>query len=140
LDDSILNEWSTSSQEYEQIVQDSFESYSERGVAEKTDASLTAENESKHSSGFNFNASMSGSYTGVTLTTSLGLTSAAEDREALKRSVQHARETTEKASARARREHKISAKLETKKGVEDSTYRTITNPHKDKVIRIDYYK
>jgi hypothetical protein len=114
-------EWSTSSQEYEDIVQDYFESYSERGVAEKTDASMSAENENRHSNAFNFGASLSGGFAGVTLTTSIGLSNTAEDREAAKQSMQRTREITEKASARTRKEHKVSIKLETKKGVDDSS-------------------
>jgi hypothetical protein len=39
-----------------------------------------------------------------------------------------------------RPEHKISAKLETKRGAADSSFRTITNPHDDRALRIDYYR
>ena len=54
-------------------MQDYFESYSEKGVAEKSDASISSENEAKHSNALDFGASLSGTYTGVTLTTTLGL-------------------------------------------------------------------
>jgi hypothetical protein len=133
-------EWSTSSQEYEQIVQDYFESYSERGVAEKTDSSMAAETEAKHSNATNFGATLTGSYgAAVSLTTTLGLTNSNEERESLKKSMQINREVTEKSSSRARQEHKISMKLETKKGIEDSSFRTISNSQ-NKAIRIDYYR
>ncbi len=132
-------EWSTSTQEFEDIVQDYFESYSERGVAEKTDASMSAESEAKRSTTLNFGASYSGSYAGVTLTTTFGLGSASEERESVRQSLLKSREVTEKASARTRKEHKISIKLETKKGVEDSSFRTVTNPG-NTAIRIDYYR
>lgn len=133
-------EWSTSSQEYEQIVQDSFESYSERGVAEKTDASMSTENEAKHANELSFGATLSGSYGPVSLTTTLGLKATSEDRQAAKQSMQRTQEVTQKASARARQEHKVSIKLETKKGVEDSSFRTISNPSTTNAIRIDYYR
>jgi hypothetical protein len=132
-------EWSTSSREYEEIVQDFFESYSERGVAEKTDASMSTESESKHSSALNFGATLSGEYAGVTLTTTLGLSNTSEERESAKQSMQRSREVTEKASARTRKEHKVSVKLEAKKGSEDSAYRTISNPATN-AIRVDYYR
>ena len=96
-------EGSTSSREYEEIVQDFFESYSERGVAEKTDASMSTESESKHSSALNFGATLSGEYAGVTLTTTLGLSNTSEERESAKQSMQRSREVTEKASARTRK-------------------------------------
>jgi hypothetical protein len=132
-------EWATSSQEYEEIVQDAFESYSERGVAEKTDASMSAENESKHSDRLNFGSTLTGSYGPVTLTTTFGLDSANDERNSVKTSLHQNKEVTEKASARARQEHKVSIKLETKRGTEDSSFRTISNPS-NTARRIDYYK
>jgi hypothetical protein len=132
-------EWSTSSQTYERIVQDFFESYSERGVAEKTDASMSAENESRHSSAFNFGATLSGGFGPVSLTTTVGLSSTKDERQSIKESIQRNREITDKASARARQEHKISVKLEEKKGVADSSFKTITNPSTS-AVRVDYYR
>lgn len=132
-------EWSTSTREFEEIVQDFFESYSERGVAEKTDASMSSENETKHSSAINFGASLSGSYYGVTLTTTLGISDTNEERQSVKQSMQKSREVTEKASARTRKEHKVSMKLETKMGTEDVSGKTITNSAAT-AIRIDYYR
>lgn len=133
-------EWATGRDEYERIVQDSFESYSERGVVEKTDASLTTENETKHSSAFNFNASAGGSYGPVSVSVSTGLTNTSENRQSVKASTQQSREITQKASARARQEHKVSVKLESVRGTEDASYRTITNPHADKALRVDYFR
>jgi hypothetical protein len=132
-------EWSTSSREYEDLVQDYFESYSERGVAEKTDASMSTESETSRSSALNFGASLSGGVAGVTLTTTLGLSNTSAERQSVKQSMQKAREVTEKASARSRQEHKVSVKLEAKHGVEDSAYRTITNPGQT-AARVDYYR
>jgi len=133
-------EWSTSSEEYERIVQDYYESYSERGVAEKTDVSMSTENERKHSSAFDFGLAYSSSYGGVTLSATLGLKNSTEERASVKESAQRAREVTEKASARARQEHKVSVKLASTRGVEDSSYRTVTNPYDDRTVRIDYYR
>jgi Type II secretion system (T2SS), protein G len=132
-------EWTTTSREFEDIVQDFFESYSERGVADKTDASMASESESKHSSSFDFGASLSGEYMGVTLTTTLGIKDTNDERESVKQSIQKHREVTEKASARTRKEHKVSMKYETKTGTEDVSGKTITNPGKT-AIRIDYYR
>jgi hypothetical protein len=133
-------EWSLSGEEYERIVQDYFESYSERGVAEKTDFSMSAENETRHSNALSLSSTVSGGYGPVYMSVTAGLTASAEDREAVKSSAQRSREVTEKASARTRQEHKVSAKLETKRGAEEASYRTITNPHEDKALRLDYYR
>lgn len=134
-------EWSTSSQEFSEIVQDYFESYSERGVAEKTDSSMSSENESRHVNSLNFGATASYNQIGIaSVTTTLGLTNSDEERKSVKQSMQRNREVTEKASARVRKEHKVSIKLETKKGIEDSSFRTISNPYADRALRIDYYR
>jgi hypothetical protein len=132
-------EWSTSSREFEEIVQDFFESYSERGVAEKTDASMSSENEATHSNTLSFGASVSGSYAGVTLTTTLGIADASTERQSVKQSMQRNREVTEKASARSRKEHKVSMKVVTTTGTEDRTAKTISN-ESTSAIRIDYYR
>lgn len=132
-------EWSITNREFVDITQDFFESYSEQGVAEKTDTAMSYESEKQHSSALNFGASLSGSYAGVTLTTTLGITDTRNERQSIKESLQKNREVTEKASARARKEHKVSMKLETKMGVEDHSGKTITNTATTP-IRIDYYR
>jgi hypothetical protein len=132
-------EWSTSTSGFEDIVEDFFESYSERGVAEKTDASMSTENESKFADTLNFGASASGGLAGVSISTTLGLTKSDEFRTSLKQSMKSSREITEKASARTRKDHKVSIKLETKKGVDDSSFRTITNPSAN-AVRLDYFR
>jgi hypothetical protein len=133
-------EWSTSSQEYEQIVEDYFESYSERGVAEKSDASMSTENEAKHASAFNFSSSVSGGFGPVSTTVSVGLQQTSDNRDAVKSSLQRSREVTEKASARSRQQHKISMKLESTRGTEDLSFKTVTNPSPTAVMRVDYYR
>jgi hypothetical protein len=133
-------EWSASSEEFENIIADYFEGYSEKGVAEKNDASMASESESKHSNSFNFGASVSGGYVGVTVSTSLALASTSDDRESLRRSTQSSREVTEKASARTRKEHKVTFKLDAKRGAADETYRVITNPSPNTSMRVDYFR
>jgi len=132
-------EWSTSSRGYEDVVQDSFEGYSERGVTEKTDSSTAAESEVHQSNTLNFGATLSGSYGPVSLTTNVGLTKASDERQSVKASMQRNQEITEKSSARVRQEHKVSIKIETKQGMDQTSYKTITNPSTD-AVRIDYYK
>ncbi len=132
-------EWSTSTREFEEIVQDFFESYSEQGVAEKTDTAMSSENEAKHSSVLNFGATLTGSYGSVTQSTTLGIANTNEERQSVKQSMQKNREVTEKASARTRKEHKVSMKIETKTGTEERSAKTITN-NAMTPIRIDYYR
>src|SRR5262249_34385969 len=58
-------EWSITEQEFEDIVQDYFEGYSEEGVAEKNDMAMSNESQSKHSTALNLGASLSASYSSV---------------------------------------------------------------------------
>jgi hypothetical protein len=132
-------EWSVSSRGYEDVVQDSLETYSERGVTEKSDSSTATENEVHQSNRLNFGATLSGSYGPVSLTTNLGITSASDERSSVKNSMQKNREVTQKSSARVRQEHKVSMKIETKQGLDETSFKTITNPLSD-AVRIDYYK
>ena len=132
-------EWSTSSRGYEDVVQDFFENYSERGVTEKTDSSTAAESEVNRSNSLNFGATLTGSYGPVSLTTTLGLMTAGSERQSIKTSMQRNQEITEKSSARVRQEHKVSIKIESKQGMDSTSYKTITNPSPD-AVRIDYYK
>jgi hypothetical protein len=132
-------EWSISSRGYEDVVQDFFETYSERGVTEKTDSSTAAETEVHRSNTLNFGATLSGTYGPVSLTTNLGLSNASDERQSVKTSLQRNQEVTEKSSARVRQEHKVSIKIESKQGMDTTSYKTITNPSLD-AVRIDYYK
>jgi len=132
-------EWSASSRGYEDVVQDFFENYSERGVTEKTDASTAAENEVHQSNTLNFGATLTGSYGPVSLTTNFGLTHASDERQSIKTSMQRNQEITEKSSSRVRQDHKVSIKIESKQGMDSTSYKPITNPSPD-AVRIDYYK
>lgn len=60
-------EWSVRQQEFEDIVQDYFEGYSGEGVAEKSDIAMSHESQSKHSIALSLGASLSASYSSVTL-------------------------------------------------------------------------
>lgn len=132
-------EWSVSSRGYEDVVQDFFESYSEKGVVEKTDTSTATENEVHQSNTLNFGATLSGSYGPVSLTTTLGVGTANDERSSVKTSAQRNREVTQKSSARVRQEHKVSIKIESKQGLDQTSFKTIANPSPN-AVRIDYYK
>jgi hypothetical protein len=133
-------EWSTSSQEYEDIVQDYFERFSEKGVAEKSDVSMSLESESRRANTLDFSASVSGSYGPVSVTTQIGLKNEASERSSVKRSSEQSREITEKASARTRKEHKVSVKLEARRGEETESFRTVKNESATHSLRVDYFR
>jgi len=132
-------EWSVTEKEFEDIVQDFFEGYSEQGVAEKTDVAMSTDSQSQHSTALNLGASLSASYSAVTLTTSFGFNAASNDSQSKKDSRNHSMAITKKASARTKKDHKVTFKVESVAGSEDQSIRVIGNPSQTDAMRIDYF-
>jgi hypothetical protein len=129
-------EWSIRSEEFEQIVQDAFEDFSEEGVAEKNDLSQSTESQQKHATAF----TLSGSYTYFSASATIGYSSTSEDQEAQKDSRQQSVAITRKASSRAKRDHKHSFKVNSVVGREEQSVRVLTNPSDTEPMRVDYYQ
>lgn len=133
-------EWSVTTEEFESIIQDYFEGYSEQGVSEKTDAAQSTENQTKHSSALSFGSSVTASYLGVTLSSSLGYNSTSDDQQAQKDSRNHSIASTRQASARTKKDHKTTFRVSSVAGTEDRAVRVITNPSDTESMRVDYYQ
>lgn len=136
-------EWSVTSQTFENIVDDYFEGFSEQGVAEKTDIAEAVSNESRHSSSLDVNGSVSASYNGgaysVTAAAGVDYQQHLDETKSQKNSIAHSMATTRSASARTRKDHKISFRLAAVAGTEDMAVRVLTNAT-DKAVRVDYYQ
>ena len=133
-------EWSVTEKEFEDIVQDYFEGYSEQGVAEKSDIAMSNESQSQHATALNVGASLSASYSSVTLSTSFGYNATSNDTKSQKDSRNHSMETTKKASARTKKDHKVTFKVTSVAGSEDQSVRIISNPSPTDTMRIDYFQ
>ncbi len=133
-------EWSTTTEEFDRIVTDSFEEYSEVGVAEKNDISQSTNSETKHSTTLDLNASLTATYGMVTLSTSGGYKSASDDSQSQKDSRNHSIEVTRKASARTRKDHKTSFHVASVAGTENQSVRVLTNPSPTDSLRVDYFQ
>lgn len=133
-------EWSNTSEEFERIVTDYLEAYSEEGVTEKSELSQSSNSQIQHSSGFNLGVTASGGYGPVSISTTVGynVADSASRTEATARN--HTSEMTRKASSRVKKEHKISFKVASASGTEDQAVRRIKNPFTNRVTRIDYYQ
>jgi hypothetical protein len=129
-------EWSIRSEEFEQIVQDVFEEFSEEGVAEKNDLAQSTESQHRHATAF----TLSGSYSYYGASVSIGYNSSSEDQQAQRDSRQQSISITRKASSRAKQEHKQSFKVDSVVGREEQSVRVITNPSETDPMRIDYYQ
>ncbi len=133
-------EWSITEREFEDIVQDFFEGYSEQGVAEKTDIAMSNDSQSQHATALNVGASLSASYGSVTLSTNFGYSATANDSQSKKDSRNHSMSITKKASARTKKDHKVTFKVTSVAGSEDQSVRVIANPSTTDTMRIDYFQ
>ncbi len=133
-------EWSVTEREFEDIVQDYFEGYSEQGVAEKNDIAMSTDTQTQHATALNVGASLSASYGTVTLNTSFGYSATSNDAQSKKDSRNHSMEITKKASARTKKDHKITFKVTSVVGSEDQSVRVISNPSLTDAMRIDYFQ
>jgi hypothetical protein len=133
-------EWSNTSEEFERIVTDFIEAYSEEGVTEKSELTQSTTSQTQHSSGFDLGVTASGGYGPVTISTSVGfnVSDSASNSQQLART--QSNELTRKASSRSKKEHKTSFKVASASGVEDQAVRKIINPFPDRATRVDYYQ
>jgi Type II secretion system (T2SS), protein G len=133
-------EWSHTSEEFSKIVTDFMEAYSEEGVTEKSELAQTTSSQDQHSSGFNTGVTASGGYGPVSITTAVNYNVADSASHSEQVARNHSSELTRKASARSKKEHKISFKVASAAGTEDQQVRKIKNPFADRATRIDYYQ
>jgi hypothetical protein len=133
-------EWSVTEREFEDIVQDYFEGYSEQGVADKNDMAMSTDSQSQHATALNVGASLSASYGSVTLSSTFGYNTNSNDTKSRKDSRNHSMEITKKASARTKKDHKMTFKVTSVAGSQDQAVRIISNPSTTNAMRIDYFQ
>jgi hypothetical protein len=135
-------EWTTHEEEFSRYIQDVFENFSETGVAEADDISMSSLTQARHANALSMNQSPIGS-SGITITNAAdasAATSTVEDTTSMEQSKSQARTVTSRASARSVRDHKVSFTVTTTSGVEDFTARVLKNPRDNEAMRIDYYR
>jgi hypothetical protein len=130
-------EWATGSEEFEKIVQDVFENYSEQGVAEKRELSQATDSQRRHATAFTLSGSYS--YAGQAKVT-VGYNRSSDDTSAAKDSIRESKDLTAKASARTTTNHKTSFVVRSAYGTREETVRRIHNRSDTDVMRLDYYQ
>lgn len=137
-------EWSVTTTTFENIVQDSFEGFSETGVTEKTDLSQATDNETKHSSALDVNGSVSASYNGgaysVTASSAVDYRQQTDTQQIEKDSIAHSLAITRNASTRTKKDHKVSFRVSSVAGAEDLAVQVLTNPSDINAMRVDYFQ
>lgn len=132
-------EWSNTSEEFERIVTDFIEAYSEEGVAEKSELTQSTTNQQQHTSGFDLGVTASGSWGPVSVSTSASYNVSNSASVSQQTARTQSNELTRKASSRSKKEHKTSFKVASASGTEDQAVRLIKNPFPDRTTRVDYY-
>jgi hypothetical protein len=133
-------EWSNSSEEFQRIVTDYMENFSEEGVAEKTDLAQSSNSQQQHTDGYNLSVTASGGYGPVNITAEAGYNASNSSTSSAQLSRNHSLNITRKASSRVTKEHKTSFKVASASGTEDQAVRKIKNLFLDKATRVDYYQ
>ena len=133
-------EWSRTSEEFERIVTDYLEEFSEEGVTEKTELAQSVNSQKQHSNAFNTSVSTSGEAWGFSITASVGYNASESASKSEQITRNHTRELTSKASSRSKQEHKISFRVASARETEDETVQRIKNPFLDRATRVDYYQ
>ncbi|MFC7259998.1 hypothetical protein [Streptomyces lutosisoli] len=135
----VHKEWSTVTDTFESVVKDELESYSEKGVTEKTELTQSTESQTKVANALDLSAHVSGSYGFVTFSTDSNFKHEENETSTRKDSSNHSMELTQKASLRAKKEHKVTISTVSVVGKEETSTRTLTNPSATEAMRIDYY-
>jgi hypothetical protein len=135
----VQKEWSVTTQEFTSIVTDSLENYSETGVTENTDLSQSTTSQTQHGNQFNITGTVSGGIGLVSGSVSSGFSSQDSNSQSAADSRTHAIQTTRKASARVKQEHKMTISTTTVTGASESSTRILQNPSPTDPMRIDYF-
>lgn len=132
-------EWSVTTKEFTSIVTDSLENFSETGVTDNTELTQSVTSQAQHANQFNVTGTVSGGIGVVSgsVTTSYGSQDAQSTSASTSR--KHAQSLTQKASSRAKQEHKVTISTTTVTGSSESTTRTLKNPSTVEPMRIDYF-
>jgi hypothetical protein len=131
-------EWSVTSKEFTTIVTDEMEEVSETGVTDNTDLAQSTSSQSQHSNQFNITGTVQGGIPIISGSSTTGFTTQDSESASATESIKHARATTQKASSRSRREHKVTISTTTVTGASETSTRVLKNTEQDP-IRIDYF-
>lgn len=132
-------EWSVQKKEFSSIVTDSLETFSETGVTDNTELSQSTSSQQQHSNQFNITGTVSGGIPVISGSVTSGYTGQDAASQSATDSRKHATTLTQKASTRARQEHKVTITTTTVTGTSQTTTRTLKNPSATNPIRIDYF-
>ncbi|ABW12040.1 hypothetical protein Franean1_2610 [Parafrankia sp. EAN1pec] len=136
----VHREWSNTSEEFERLATDLLEEFSEEGVTEKSELQQSTENQYQHSTELSASVNVSGRYGTVQFAASGSADAATSSERSEEFSRNQSNTLTRKASRRSVKEHKITFRVASASGVADEAVKKFKNPHRNKPIRVDYYR
>ncbi|MEU5896736.1 hypothetical protein [Streptomyces venezuelae] len=135
----VHKEWSVQKKEFTSIVTDELETFSETGVTDNTELAQSTSSEQQHSNQFNVTGTVSGGIPVISGSASSGYTAQDSSSQSATDSRKHATTLTQKASARAKQEHKVTISTTTVTGSSQTSTRKLRNPSDVDPMRIDYF-
>jgi len=136
-------EWAVREEQFSEFIEDQLENYSEQGVAQTDDISMSSSTQTQHDNALSMSqpvAPANGVHVTSPVDTTKSASSSVQDTTTKEESKSQSRTVTALASTRTMRDHKISFTVTTVSGMEDFTAHLIENKHDDKSMRIDYFK
>lgn len=133
-------EWSNTSEEFEKLATDYMDTYSEKGVVEKSELSEATSHQTQHSTAYNTGVTVSGGYGPVNVSSSFSYNVNSSASDSSQASLKRTQEATSKASSRVTQEHRISFRTASAAGTEDQTVQKLKNPDQTSPTRLDYYQ
>ena len=131
-------EWSVTSTEFTKVVTDELEQVSETGVTDNTDLSQSTNSQNQHGIQFNITGTVQGGIPIINGSSTAAATAQDAISESASSSIRHASTITQKASARSRKEHKITISTKTETGASETSTRMLKNKGEE-AIRVDYF-
>ncbi|WP_369213435.1 hypothetical protein, partial [Streptomyces flavofungini] len=135
----VQKEWSVQKKEFTSIVTDELETFSETGVTDNTELAQSTSSEQQHSNQFNVTGTVSGGIPVISGSATSGYTAQDSSSQSATDSRKHATTLTQKASARAKQEHKVTISTTTVTGSSQTSTRKLRNPSDVDPMRIDYF-
>jgi hypothetical protein len=134
-------EWTLREEEYSRFVQDRFEHYSERGVAEQNELASASRSENEHSKSLSMSKPVvPGAATIADPVDTQTVADVTKETQSQERSSRDTRAITEQASSLAVRDQKISFTVTTVAGTQDFTAQLFENKNNNHVMLIDYFR
>ena len=135
----VQQEWSVISEEFTSIVTDSLENFSQTGVTDNTQLTQATTSQLSHSNQLNVTASASGSFAGVTASTSANSVTQDQNSRSAADSATQAQKKTQEASSRVTQSHKMTISTKEASGTSETSTRMLVNPSSTEPLRIDYF-